>query len=71
MKMVKFYLNNFLYAFDERELVRYLPSAIVADGLRRGKAFRRRASLADRESKAGEMAAIQRDRIFSIEPRTA
>jgi len=57
--------NGVLYIFDERELLRSLPSEVLKDALRRGKATRRSRQQREREAASAEVRAIKRDRMVS------
>ncbi len=61
---IRFQHNGALYVFPVRAILEHLPGELIADALRRGKAYKRRLEQAERESSAAGYAAVSRDRMF-------
>lgn len=55
--------NGVLYVLDPDQIVKHLPPSLLADALRRGKAFRRSRQQAAREAAGAEARAVRRDRL--------
>ena len=63
--MIEFIHSGVLYVFDPKEIVKHLPSEILATALQRGKAYRRHRIQAEREAVGTEARAVRRDRLLS------